>query len=121
MFLKRVSPLHRPGLGILFSMILASTGCGVQRTPIKSLLDDPAHYDGEMVRVSGEVKENVGVMGYGAYRVDDGTGTMTIFTRDGGAPREGVKVTVKGTFRSGFTLGSSSLAVIEEQDRKPEE
>jgi len=36
----------------------------------------------------------------------------------GGAPREGAKVGVEGTFRSAFTLGTTTVAAIEETKRK---
>ena len=38
-------------------------------------------------------------------------------TKTSGAPREGAKVGVSGTFRSAFTLGTESVAVIQEDKR----
>jgi len=38
-------------------------------------------------------------------------------SKDGGAPREGAKVGVRGTFRAAFTLGTETAAVLEEQER----
>jgi hypothetical protein len=57
-------------------------------------------------------------MGYGAYQVNDGTGTLTVLTQQGGAPRDGAKVSVSGEFRAGFTLGSETAAVLMEKERK---
>lgn len=84
---------------------------------IQSLLDDPGRYEGETVRVKGEVTSAFGALGQGAYRIDDGTGTMNVVSRELGAPREGTEVGVEGTFRSVFTFGDESGAVILETDR----
>ncbi|HEV8456092.1 MAG TPA: hypothetical protein VGQ69_08020 [Gemmatimonadales bacterium] len=87
--------------------------------PIKELLDDPGRFDGETVRIAGEVTQAAGALGYGAYQVNDGTGTLTVVNETGsGAPRVGAKVGVEGTFRSAFTLGSRSVAVLLEKERK---
>lgn len=85
--------------------------------PIGDLLDDPGRYDGETVKIKGEVRESVGALGQGAYRVDDGTGIMNVLSRGGGAPREGAEVGVEGEFRSVFTFGDTSQAVIMEERR----
>lgn len=85
--------------------------------PIRDLLDDPARYDGESVRVEGRVTGSVGALGRGAYRVSDGTGTLGVVSERGGAPREGVEVGVEGTFRSVFTFGDRTEAVLVEESR----
>ena len=88
-------------------------------TPIKELLDDPGRYDDKVVRIAGNVKQSVGALGFGAYEVDDGTGTLTVVSQSGGGtPRVGAKVGVEGTFKSAFTLGSRSIAVLMEKQRK---
>lgn len=86
--------------------------------PIRELLDDPSRYDGKTVRIAGQVKEAAGALGYGAYQVDDGTGTLTVVSQGGGAPRVGARVGVEGRFRAAFTLGNQSLAVLMETRRK---
>lgn len=102
----------------LAALVAALAGCAGSRTvTVKDLLDDPSQYNGKTVQVKGEVKENLGVLGYGAYRLDDGTGTITVVTKEGGAPREGAHVKVQGKFRSAFTLGTRNAAVIMESRR----
>ena len=94
-------------------LLLACQGA----TPIKTLLDDPQRFDGKTVRIVGEVQGSVGVLGFGAYQVNDGTGTLAIVSEGGGTPRQGAKVGVEGTFRSAYTLGTKSVAVLVEQRR----
>jgi hypothetical protein len=87
--------------------------------PIRELLDDPGRYDGQTVRIAGEVTQSIGILGYGGYQVNDGTGTLTVvFEGDGSTPRVGARVGVEGTFRSAFTVGSLTGAVLLEKGRK---
>lgn len=86
-------------------------------TPIGELLDNPARYDGKTVRVEGEVREAAGGLGVGAYQVRDETGTLTVLSERGGAPRRGTKIGVKGKFESLITIGRTGVAVLREESR----
>jgi hypothetical protein len=103
--------------GLIAIALVAGCKGNTQTTSIKTLLDDPARFDKQTVRVAGTVTRAVGVLGYGAYRVDDGTGSITVVSKGGGAPREGATVGVEGEFRSAFTLGTETAAVIVEKGR----
>ena len=83
-------------LGAAFLAVAVLAGC-TSTTPIKTLLDDPSQYDHKTVAIAGTVKNSIGVLGYGAYQVDDGTGALIVLTQEGGAPREGAKVGVSGS------------------------
>jgi hypothetical protein len=86
---------------------------------IKELLDDPGQYDGKTVRIAGDVTQSAGALGYGGYQVNDGTGTLTVVIEGGGSvPRVGAKVGVEGTFRSAFTFGGRTAAVLMEKGHK---
>ena len=102
---------------VLLGIAALMLGCKADTTPIKTLLDDPSRFDRQTVRIAGEVKEAAGAMGYGAYRVDDGTGSILVVAKASGAPRTGAQVGVEGKFRSAFTLGSESAAVVMEDKR----
>ncbi|HET7225057.1 MAG TPA: hypothetical protein VFK69_05015 [Candidatus Eisenbacteria bacterium] len=98
-------------------LALGLAGCRNSAVPIRTLLDDPSHWDGRTVRVAGTVTRGAGLLGYGAYTVDDGTGQLNVVSQSGGAPREGASVGVEGTFRAVFTLGTTSGAVLIESRR----
>ena len=98
------------------AMVLSLSGCK-GATPIRKLLDDPSQYDGQIVQIAGEVTKSIGVLGTGAYQVDDGTGKLFVVSKDGGAPREGARLGVRGTFKSAFTLGTETAAVLQEIER----
>ena len=115
-------PVRRFGLLAVVSLLgmLALSACMASQghlLTIKTLLDDPTRYDGKLVRVTGDVGKAVGVFGYGAYQLNDGTGTLNVVTKTGGAPREGAKVGVEGTFKAVFTLGSTTAAGLQETKR----
>jgi len=103
-------------LPILLAAIALTAGGCKGATDIKKLLDDPGRYDGTTVRVAGKVTTSIGLLGYGAYRLDDGTGTILVVSKNG-APREGAKVGVEGTFKSVFTFHDETGAGIEETAR----
>ncbi len=103
-------------LTLFLAVQLLLAGCA-SVTPIGQLLDDPTRYNGKSVRIEGEVKEAAGGLGLGAYQVKDETGTLTVVSDKGSAPRKGAKIGVKGVFQSLFTLGSKSLAVLREESR----
>jgi hypothetical protein len=103
------------------SLLALTAGCkgGLHgTTPIKTLLDDPGLYDRKVVRIAGDVGPSLGILNYGAYQLDDGTGTLTVVTRENGAPRQGARVGVEGEFRSAYTLGVSTAAVLIESQRR---
>ena len=98
--------------------VLALASCKANNlTPIRTLLDDPSRFDHQIIRVVGTVEEAAGILGYGIYRLDDGTGTITILTQENGAPRSGAQVGVEGEFRSAFTIGAQSVAALMEKQR----
>lgn len=98
--------------------LLLLTACPGTKS-IKELLDDPSRFDGETVRIAGEVKTSIGALGVGAYQVDDGTGTIIVISKAGnGTPRVGTTIGLEGEFRPAFTVGTVSAAVVMEQRRR---
>jgi len=104
-----------PLVGLAATLLLLAACRGTMS--IGDLLDDPARYDGEKVRIEGRVTSAAGFLGRGAYQVDDGSGELPVVSQLGGAPREGARVGVEGIFRSVFTFGDRSGAVLLERSR----
>lgn len=100
----------------LAGALLVLAGCA-SVTPIGELLDNASRYDGKTVQIEGEVQGGAGGLGVGAYQVKDKTGTISVVSDQGSAPRKGAKIGVKGKFESLFTLGTASLAVLREESR----
>ncbi len=96
--------LCRSVLLVVLSMsALASANCA-SRT-VNQVLADPSRYRDREVRLSGSVIDSYSLVNRGAYRIDDGTGQLWIVS-DKGVPRTSARVTVTGTVREGFNLGS---------------
>ena len=88
---------------VLSVSALASAACA-SRT-VNQVLADPSRYRDREVRLSGAVVDSYSFVNRGAYRIDDGTGQLWVVS-DKGVPRTSARVTVTGTIREGFNLGS---------------
>jgi hypothetical protein len=113
-----MSRAARLAAGLALAALLA--GCkssDLPLTKIGTLLADPARFDGQTLRVAGEVTRSLGIMGYGAYEVEDGTGKLPVIAKETGAPPTGAKVGVEGEFRAAFTLGATTAAALMEKQR----
>ena len=108
-----------PGWVLAAVLLSGMAACREEKefSSIGSLLDDPARHDHEIVRVVGRVEEAAGALGYGIYRVNDGTGTIMVLSRQGGAPRSGATVGIEGEFRSAYTFGDKTGAALVEKHR----
>jgi len=104
---------HRAALA---GAIILLAGCA-SVTPIGELLQNSSKYNGKEVRIKGEVKESAGLLGRGAYQLKDGTGTLTVISETSAPPPTGSMIGVKGVFQALLTLGSKSLAVLQEHSR----
>ena len=95
--------LRSTALAVLAVGALVSGACAVRS--VNQILADPSRYRDREVRVSGSVVESYSFASRGAYRIDDQSGQLWVVS-DRGVPRTGARVTVTGTIRDGFDLGS---------------
>ena len=110
--------LKRLGLAsLLLSIALFLTACPSQTT-ISQINADPGRYRNKEVGIVGRVTDSYGIMGQGAYELDDGTGRIWVATRRG-VPSKGARVGVKGNVINGLSFGGRSFGtVLEETGRK---
>ena len=108
---------------ILLSLIVLATmlclaGCPTSTT-IADINKDPGRFAGKEVTVRGTASNSFGAFGNGAFQLDDGTGTIWVYSQKFGVPGAGAKVTVTGNVEQGFSFGGRSFAVIlkETQER----
>ena len=87
---------------VLFAVLLFLTGCA---TSINEVLADPTKYRNREVKVSGSVTDSFSLASRGIYRVHDKENQSLWVVSDRGVPRNGARVTVKGTIREGFNIG----------------
>jgi hypothetical protein len=104
-------------LSLLLLGSLLLTACP-QRETISKINADPGRYRNKEVGVAGTVTDSYGVLGNGAYEIDDGTGKLWVITRRG-VPSRGSHVGAKGRVYTGFSYGGRTFGtVIEESDRR---
>ncbi len=112
---------------LVFSVIIAATifatGCP-ERTSIASIEANPSKYQNKEVAIAGTVRDSYGLsipgtkIGGGAYKVDDGTGSIWIVT-DGSVPSRGTQVGVKGVIGNGVNYKGRNYGLgMWEKDRR---
>src|SRR3712207_660905 len=90
-----------------------------QRETISKINADPGRYRDRDVTVAGTVTDSYGLLNYGVYEIDDGTGRLLVVTRRGAPPARGSKVGAKGRVYTGASYGGRSFGtVLEESDRR---
>lgn len=101
-----------------------ATGCPERRS-IADIERDPGRYQNKEVVVAGRVTDSYGLgipgtnIGGGAYKVDDGTGSIWVLVTDGNVPSRGAEVGVKGRVGSGVNWKGKNYGLgIYEKERK---
>ena len=119
---NRRSPKSRL-LGSFAVVALAATlgGCAVSlRNPdIADLQRHPGRYQDRTVSVSGVVTSSWGVplMPFRFYKVDDGTGQVTVLSQSARMPATGERVRVRGRVQDVAMLGGRAVGLhLREED-----
>jgi hypothetical protein len=103
----------------------AMAGVACREITINRLLAEPGRYSNEEVGLKGEVVDSVSLLGRGAYKLDDGTGTIWVVS-DKGVPRRGARVGVRGKIKDVVDLGTliplppqvgSGMVMVESEHR----
>ena len=98
-------------------MCLALVAC--DRMKISEINADPGRFVNREVVVAGKVVQSIGALGTGVYQIDDGTGTLWVFSEGRGVPSRGAKVGVKGHITPTVTfLGRNFATVLRETNRR---
>lgn len=105
---------------LLLACLALLLGCP-QRKNIADVLRDANHYANHDVTVGGQVTHSYGVLGIGAYEIDDGTGKMWVLAEGGrGIPADGRRVAVTGRIVPTVTLGGRSFATVLKEYKRHE-
>ncbi len=108
------------GASLLLAALVLFTACPSQTT-ISKINADPSRYRNKEVAIVGTVRDSYGVLGNGAYEIDDGTGRLWVATKRG-VPSRGARVGAKGRIYTGFSFGGRNFGtVLEETDRRSKE
>jgi len=85
---------------------------------ISDLQRDPGKYSNKEITVAGQVTEAFGVMGNGAYQLNDGSGTIWIISEGYGVPTNGAKVAITGRLFQGASFGGRAFGLALKQSRR---
>jgi len=99
---------------IIVALIAFTSACATFRNPsIADLKSHPGRYQDRSVNVSGVVTSSWGLplVPFRMYKVDDGTGEVTVVSGSGGVPPKGARVTVKGKVNEFASFGGTSLGL----------
>ena len=83
------------------------------RPPIQQVQQQPGRFVDHSVTVTGRVTTSWGVplVGFNVYRVDDGTGEITVVSTDKRVPGRGARVEVRGKVQDVAVLGGRPLGL----------
>jgi hypothetical protein len=96
------------------------TSCAARGVKIAELKDQPGRYEDKKVAVTGVVTTSWGIpmVPFQLYKVDDGTGEITVVSKYGRTPGKGQRVRVKGKVSEVAAFGGRSIGLhIQEEDR----
>ena len=103
---------------------LLTAGCP-ERKSIADIEANPGRYQNKEVVIAGVVKDSYGISipgtgyGGGAYKIDDGTGSIWVIVDKGSVPSKGSEVGVKGVLGNGVNWKGRNYGLgIYEKDRR---
>jgi hypothetical protein len=115
--------MKRRWLTVVIVLLVIAVPCALvywfyfRPIPIKRIIDDPKAFDERIVLIQGTAMRSLGVLGYGAYELDDGTARIAVVT-DAGLPPVAATVRVRGLTKQGYVLGHRVLTVVVEKKRR---
>ena len=111
--------LGRIATSLLIAALLSGCALTTRRTTVQELKYNPGRYQDRNVSIDGVVTSSWGVplVPVKLYKVDDGTGEVTVLARGGRTPTRGAHVRVTGRVNDVATFGGSSIGLhLEERD-----
>ena len=95
------------------ALVVMLAGCAAKRPSVAELKFNPGRYQDKTVAIDGVVTSSFGLplVPFRFYKVDDGTGEVTVLAQNGRVPTKGAHVRVKGKVNEVATFGGRSLGL----------
>jgi hypothetical protein len=106
--------------GLVAAAAALLSACVLTAHPrIAEIKYNPGRYENRSVTVSGVVTSSWGVplLPVRLYKVDDGTGEVTVISRDGRVPTRGARVSVKGRVNEIATFGGQAVGLHLDEEK----
>jgi hypothetical protein len=106
-------------LTALLLVALLVAGCAARVRNINDLRSNPARYHDRTVSLEGVVTSAWGVplVPFKVYRIEDGTGDVTVISQNARTPTRGARVRVTGTVNEVAVLGGQSFGLHVREER----
>ena len=100
-------------IALALALGLSASGCAARSANIGEVKSNPGRYTDRTVSIEGVVTESWGIpmVPYKLYKVDDGTGEITVLSNDDRVPSKGARVRVRGEVQDVATFGGRSLGL----------
>jgi hypothetical protein len=97
----------------VLALIALSSACALRSPRIADIQYNRGRYLDRNVAIEGTVTTawNVPFIPFALYKVDDGTGELTVVSHDARTPRRGARVRVKGKVEDIAALGDRSIGL----------
>lgn len=109
------SNIRRSLTALALAAALSAASCATVpgHPAIRQVQTQPGRFVDHSVTVRGRVTTSWGVplIGFNVYRIDDGTGEITVVSTDRRVPGRGAEVEVKGKVQDVATLGGRALGL----------
>jgi len=104
-------------LAVALAVAAGLSACALHSPSVAELKYNPGRYQNKTVSIDGVVTSSWGVplVPFKVYRVDDGTGELTVLSQNGHTPTKGARVKVKGRVNDMATFGGQALGLHLEQ------
>jgi len=98
---------------IILGVTLSGCALAVRRTSVAELKYNPGRYQHRTVAIDGIVTSSWGLplVPFRFYKVDDGTGEVTVVSQGGRTPSKGAHVRVKGRVGDVANFGGQAIGL----------
>lgn len=107
---------------VLVLVLLATfAACALRSPHIGEIRSNPARYYNKTVAVEGVVTSSWGIplLPYRLYKIEDGSGELTVVSNGGQVPTKGARVRVKGRVNEVATFGGNAIGLhLQQQSLK---
>ena len=111
-------------MSVIVAAALLTAACP-KRVRIADIEANPGKYQNKDVAVAGTVRDSYGLsipgtnLGGGAYKIDDGTGSIWVIVSEGTVPAKGTEMGVSGRVGTGVNWKGRNYGLgMYEKDRK---
>ena len=100
-------------LPLVLATVLSGCAMSLRNPHIADLRDNPGRYQNHSVSIDGVVTTSWGLplVPFRLYKVDDGTGEVTVLSQGSRMPTRGARVRVKGKVNEVGVIGGQALGL----------